>query len=235
MSQENVEVVRAAWSAFRDGGMDAVLAYYAEDCVAEDFPEMVDRDAVYKGWAGMRRRDQHFRESWGESGEEYEFRPLEFIDAGNDVVLVPIAMSLVGRGSGAPLETLMAFVYELRDGKIVRDRAFTSKAAALEAVGLRSGWMSWENREGRVKDGDYTLVEDQEAGPRGLAVRRVSEAERRMVWRWGGFLFATAEDAEQFARGQMQFRDGPHIARQAFSHKRVDGQRIYVHLGSVGG
>jgi ketosteroid isomerase-like protein len=117
--------------------MDAALAYYAEDCVAEDFPEMVDREAVYKGWAGMRRRDQHFRESWGESGEEYEFRPLEFIDAGDGVVLVPVTMSVVGRGSGAPLETLMAFAYEVRDGKIVRDRAFTSKEAALQAAGLR--------------------------------------------------------------------------------------------------
>jgi ketosteroid isomerase-like protein len=137
MSQENVDVVRAAWSANRDGGMDAALAYYAEDCVAEDFPEMVDRDAAYKGWAGMRRRDQHFRESWGESGEEYEFRPLEFIDAGNCLVLVPVTVSAVERGSGAPLKTLMAFVYEVRHGKIVRDRAFTSKEAALDAVGLR--------------------------------------------------------------------------------------------------
>src|SRR5262245_44987088 len=99
MSQASVEVVRAAWSANREAGMDAALAYYTEDCVAEDFPEMVDREAVYKGWAGMRRRDQHFRESWGESGEQYEFRPLEFIDAGNDVVLVPVAMTVVGRGS----------------------------------------------------------------------------------------------------------------------------------------
>jgi hypothetical protein len=63
----------------------------------------------------------------------------------------------------------------------------------------------------------------------------VSEAERRMVWRWGGFLFATAEDAEQFARRELIFKDGPLVARQAFSHKRVDGRRIYVRLGSVGG
>jgi hypothetical protein len=93
--------------------------------------------------------------------------------------------------------------------------------------------MSWENRTGRVKDGDYTLVEDRQ-GARGLAVRRVSESERRMVWRWGGFLFATAEEAEQFAGGEMQFRDGPQFARQAFSHKRVDGRRIYVYLGGGG-
>ena len=78
----------------------------------------------------------------------------------------------------------------------------------------------WEHRTGTVKDGDYTLVE---------------EASRRMVWRWGGYLFATAEDAERFSKGQLIFEDGPQVARQAFSHKRVDGRRIYVHLGSAGG
>jgi ketosteroid isomerase-like protein len=137
VSQENVEVVKAAWYAYREGGLEAALAYYAQDCVAEDYPEMVDRAAAYKGWEGMRRRDQHFRESWGESRAEDDFRPLEFIDAGDGEVVVPVAMSVLGRDSGAPLETMMAFVYEVRDRKIVRDRAFTSKEAALEAVGLR--------------------------------------------------------------------------------------------------
>jgi hypothetical protein len=53
-----------------------------------------------------------------------------------------------------------------------------------------------------------------------------------MVWRWGGFLFATADQAQEFAKSELVFGDeGPPRARQAFSHKRVDGLRIYVHLG----
>jgi hypothetical protein len=35
------------------------------------------------------------------------------------------------------VETQIAFCYGLWDQKIVRDRAFTSKEAALEAAGLR--------------------------------------------------------------------------------------------------
>jgi hypothetical protein len=46
--------------AYRQGGLDDALAYYAQDCVAEDYPEMFDREAAYQGWEGMRRRDQHF-------------------------------------------------------------------------------------------------------------------------------------------------------------------------------
>ena len=85
---------------------------------------------------------------------------------------------------------------------------------------------------GYFKDGDYTVVEYPEPGNRGLVVRRVAAAERRTVWRWDGFLFATAEEAQEFANRELVFGDeGPPHARQAFSHKRVDGLRIYVHLG----
>jgi hypothetical protein len=40
VSQENVEIVREAWKAFNDGGIDPRLDYYAVDCVSEDFPEL---------------------------------------------------------------------------------------------------------------------------------------------------------------------------------------------------
>jgi hypothetical protein len=35
------------------------------------------------------------------------------------------------------VETQIVFCYEIWDGKMVRDSAFTSKEAALEAAGLR--------------------------------------------------------------------------------------------------
>ena len=133
MSQENVELVRGAFAAYIDhGGVDAVLDYYAEDCVVEDFPEMPDR-ATYAGKEGVRERDRHFGEIWG----DWVLDPVELIDGGDDVVIAVVAMTGRGRGSGAPLDAVAVFVVELRDGKIVRDRAFTSKAEALEAVGLR--------------------------------------------------------------------------------------------------
>jgi ketosteroid isomerase-like protein len=62
--------------------------------------------------------------------------PVEFIDAGAGVVVAVIAMAGSGRGSGAPMDAPAAFVYEMRDGKVVRDRAFSSRSQALEAAGL---------------------------------------------------------------------------------------------------
>jgi hypothetical protein len=73
----------------------------------------------------------------------------------------------------------------------------------------------------------FTLVESPEV-KLGLVVRQVDEAEEKMVQRWRGRLFATMAEAEAFLECQMRFEDGPPQVRGAFSHKRVDGLRIYM-------
>ena len=50
-------------------------------------------------------------------------------------VVVVCALSGASGGSGSPLDGVAVFVLEIRNGKIVRDRAFMSKQAALKAVG----------------------------------------------------------------------------------------------------
>ncbi len=128
---DNVEIARRAWRQYTDHGVDGVLDYFAKDCVIEDYPEMPDR-ADYVGWDGVRERDRHFAEIWG----DFVIEPVEFIESGGDVVVVMVSIRGHGKGSGAPIDAPTAFVHELRDGKIVRDRAFTSKAQALAAAGL---------------------------------------------------------------------------------------------------
>ena len=132
MSQEHVAVARQAWKAYAEQGVDAALVFYSEDCVIEDFPEMPDRAALYHGPQGFRDRDRNFRESW----TDLVIKPVEYIDVGDDGVVVVIAMTGAGLGSHAPLNALAAFVWEIRGGEIIRDRAFTSRAEALKAVGL---------------------------------------------------------------------------------------------------
>lgn len=129
MSEENVEVARAAWKAYGDRGLEAALDYFAEDIVCEDFPELPDR-ATYEGKEGFRERYRQFTETWG----DFVMEPVEFIDAGDDVVVAVIAMTGRGMGSDAPMDAAAVFVYEVRDGKIVRDRPFESRSEAFEAA-----------------------------------------------------------------------------------------------------
>ena len=132
MSQANVEPVRRAWRDFREGGVEATLPYYAEDCVCEDLPGLPDR-AVYRGRQGVLERNRHWVEMW----RDWDLVPVEFIDAGDDVVVVVTAIHGHGRQSDAPIESRVVFVYDIRDGKAIRDRAFTSRSDALEAAGLQ--------------------------------------------------------------------------------------------------
>ena len=131
MSQQNVELVREALNASIARDFDRALDYYSEDCVCEDVPELPDH-ATYQGKEGLRRRYRNFMRMWG----DVAFEPVEFTEAGDDVVVAVIAMRGHGRGSDAPFDAVGAFVYEVRDGRIVRDRAFTSRSQALEAAGL---------------------------------------------------------------------------------------------------
>jgi ketosteroid isomerase-like protein len=132
MSRENVQVVREALSAYIAGDFARALECYAEDWVGEDIPDLPGH-ATYQGRAGVRERERRFREIWGDLAWE----PVEFINAGDDVVVAVVAMHGHGRGSDIPMDVLAAFVYEVRDDKIVRDRPFRSRSQALEAAGLR--------------------------------------------------------------------------------------------------
>jgi ketosteroid isomerase-like protein len=131
MSQENVEIVRQMWSDYGERGVDGVLDYFAEDCVCEDFTDMPDRE-TYEGKQGIRERDMHFAETWGDLAIE----PVEFIDAGEGVVVTLISIRGHGTGSGVPIDARSAFIDEFSGGKIVRNRAFSSTSEALEAAGL---------------------------------------------------------------------------------------------------
>jgi hypothetical protein len=57
MWQENVEIAQQVSNAYTERGVDGLVVFYSEDCVAEDFPEVPDRAAVYYGPQGFRERD----------------------------------------------------------------------------------------------------------------------------------------------------------------------------------
>ncbi len=127
MSQENVDLARSAWTA--EG---AFVALFDESIVMDnrqyplpDLPEVVfGRDDVIE--AG-----RHYWGTW----DEYAIDPIEFIDAGQSVV---ITVREHGRGktSGVPVERQQTQVWTFRNGRIVRWELFGERADALEAAGL---------------------------------------------------------------------------------------------------
>jgi len=65
------------------------------------------------------------------------FEPMDFIDVDDETVVTVFRVLVPGRASEVPVEAEPAYVLALRDGKILRMRAYLHKDQAFEAVGLR--------------------------------------------------------------------------------------------------
>jgi ketosteroid isomerase-like protein len=133
MSQENVEVVRAAFKAMERGGLDEALAYVDPEVEFEPPDEAVETPSSSKGHAALRDRWKTLMEPF----QDARFEPVEFIDIDDETVVTVFRVTVRGRASEVPVEAEPAYVLGLRDGKILRMRAYLHKAQAFEAVGLR--------------------------------------------------------------------------------------------------
>jgi len=130
MSQENVEIVRRAFDAFAEEGVDGVIPFAAADAVIYSMPEWPD-DAEYYGPEGLRK----LSDQWVENFDEFGFDVHDVRDAGDSVVAL---LTMTGRikGAGAPMTAPIGAVYELTDGLFASTRYFSRWQAALEAAGL---------------------------------------------------------------------------------------------------
>jgi ketosteroid isomerase-like protein len=68
--------------------------------------------------------------------ETWSWEPEEFIDAGDDRVLVMARMRGKGKASGQEVDQPIAQVCTMEDGRLVRHETYWDRAEARRAVGL---------------------------------------------------------------------------------------------------
>ena len=132
MSQENVEIVREAFEAFLEGDQEKTA-------------QLVDPALEFHGTIGGLQEgqiahgqseiDQTFESEDLEAWEERRLEPEEFLDAGDDVVVL-LHEYRRGKGSGVELETETAVVVTVSGGRVARIQGYMDRDAALAAVGL---------------------------------------------------------------------------------------------------
>ena len=83
---------------------------------------------------GQSQIDETFEAEDLEAWEERRLEAEEFIDAGDDVVVL-LHEYRRGGGSGVELETKTAVVVAVSAGRVVRIQGYMDRGAALEAVG----------------------------------------------------------------------------------------------------
>jgi ketosteroid isomerase-like protein len=131
MSQENVEIVRAAFEAFEDGDMQAVLGLCDENIEITQAAELLDASRNQRGHAGVLEAFAIWPDLW----DDYRIEILRLVDTGDHVLVTTINRGR-GKDSGVPVEMPFSFVFSLRAGKITEWRLFMLEEQAVEAVGL---------------------------------------------------------------------------------------------------
>ena len=129
MSQENIEIVRRIFDGWSRGDFSVGAELLAEDFEWQQHAEALEPGTRRGGQVGNSLR------SIFEIYEDFRVQAQEFIDAGEKVV-VAARISGTARRTGIPLEGTWAFVWTLRDGRLVRNQVFGTRAEALEAAGL---------------------------------------------------------------------------------------------------
>lgn len=126
MSKENLERVRAGFAAHNRGDLDALVEFYAPDCVFETL------------LLGTHRGNEAIRLIYEENQRTlsgYDVVPVELIDAGDKVVAVAQVQGS-GPASRIAVDEPFAFVFTIADGRCVREQAFRNREEAIEAAGL---------------------------------------------------------------------------------------------------
>ena len=130
MSQENVEMVRAAYEAMSRDDWDAVF-----EAADPDFelvpPDQSPISAPVRGVEEVRAWYTDQQETVGDLSVEVE----ELIEAG-ELIVALIRLRIRPHGADADFELRIAHLWTLRDGKLIRCEVFPEREKALEAAGL---------------------------------------------------------------------------------------------------
>jgi ketosteroid isomerase-like protein len=130
MSEENVDAVRRGIEAYVAGDWEAWFAEFDPEIMWEETPGLGPDPAIYRGADEVRAAVSSWLDAW----VEYDFEVRQYIDAGDDVVV--LANERGRSRTGVSVERELGQIHTLRDRKLVRTRLYGSWAEAREAAGL---------------------------------------------------------------------------------------------------
>lgn len=128
MSDQNVELVRAAYESFNRGEMRAFFDALHRDIEWKPAADGIDPD-TRAGHDGVESYFSTRFEVW----EHLREVPEELIAVGDFVVAVVESQSR-GKHSGLDVSERVAHLWTMRDGKAVRFEVFGDREAALKAA-----------------------------------------------------------------------------------------------------
>ncbi len=128
MSEENLELIRAGFAAHSRGDLDALMQVYDPEVVFETL------------LLGTHHGNEAIRLIYEENQKTlsgYDVVPVELIETEDQVVAVA---QVTGAGSASEIamedRDRFAFLFTVKNGRVVREQAFRNREEAIEAAGL---------------------------------------------------------------------------------------------------
>jgi ketosteroid isomerase-like protein len=131
VAEENIEIVRRLFAAIRDRDLDTMLRLYDPEIQFRPLTGTRIESGGYRGHAGIRAY-------FDEAGTVWE-RMHPYADdlrVEGDTVVTIGHCEVRGRESGAETDTPMAWIFRVRNGRIVSTQAFSEVEDALGVAGL---------------------------------------------------------------------------------------------------
>lgn len=127
MSEENVEVVRAAYRALNSRGVEAFSEFWADD---------IEWRTMRDHWRGPQAGLAYLRELY-ELFDDFTTETVELRDAGHEHVVAYLRYGGRSKRGGVAIpREYFAIVIRVRDGAIAEASEYATRREALEAVGL---------------------------------------------------------------------------------------------------
>ena len=130
--ERNVEIVRSAYAAMAERGLEAALAFTDPEFETTTPPSLASEPDTYRGHEGVRR----YFGSFGDAMEGVYLEGREFTPV-SDKVVVDTTMHARGRTTGIETAQRAFLVWTLREGLLIGLETFAEREQAVEAAGLR--------------------------------------------------------------------------------------------------
>jgi ketosteroid isomerase-like protein len=131
MSQEDVEIMRAAYELWAEGGVEAVLPLVAEAFELRP-PPGSPGVGPFRGHEGLRAAFLESRDVFA----DVRMRPERFIDLDGQILVLGKVL-VRSKGAEVEMEVTLSHLWTMREGKVTVLQIYGDPQRALEAAGLR--------------------------------------------------------------------------------------------------
>jgi ketosteroid isomerase-like protein len=132
MSQENVEVVRAAILALNRKDVETMLELF--DPAVQLNSVLSPLEGTFQGHVGVR---SYLATIFGGEFEGASFEIERIIEGDDDQVLAGVRARGRGVASGVAIDQVFWSVFKIQNGKVIKSDSYERESDALEALGLR--------------------------------------------------------------------------------------------------